>query len=148
GDVLLDDDENATIGGPRMIRPKPLGERVVALVLRRSGPPPRDRGRGVPGVSRSPGARGLLLALAALAVAPAPSPAQDLLRPPSVVVEGVPEIPASLVRTLRNTYSFWGASFGDWVTGRRKLLILTRSGETSQVFFVPFPGGAWQQLTI
>jgi len=92
-----------------------------------------------------------ILAAAAVAVtATAASPATetDTVKPPdSLVVEGVPAIPASLVAALRPYTEFRGATFLSFHPERREMLIATRFADTAQVHRVAAAGGARTQLT-
>ena len=67
--------------------------------------------------------------------------------PDSIVAEGVPEVPASLVEALNRYQNIRTAAFQGWLAGRREVLIATRFAETPQVHHVAFPGGARTQLT-
>ena len=67
--------------------------------------------------------------------------------PPSIVAEGVPEVPRELVRKLNPYQNIRGAGFGSWHPARRQMLISTRFADTSQVHLVRAPGGYRQQLT-
>lgn len=73
------------------------------------------------------------------------APAQGV--PDSIVAEGVPEVPASLVEALNRYQNIRTAAFQGWLAGRREVLISTRFAETPQVHHVAFPGGARSQLT-
>ena len=76
----------------------------------------------------------------------APSaPAQGV--PDSIVAEGVPEVPTSLVEALNRYQNIRTAAFQGWLAGRREVLISTRFAETPQVHHVAFPGGARTQIT-
>src|SRR6516225_1046231 len=74
-------------------------------------------------------------------------PALGQAIPDSIAVDGVPAIPAALVKELSRYQNIRLASFQDWVPGRRAMLILTRFGNTNQVHRVAFPAGARRQLT-
>jgi dipeptidyl aminopeptidase/acylaminoacyl peptidase len=65
----------------------------------------------------------------------------------SLVVEGVPPIPAALVEDVRRYTEFRAALFLSWHPARREILISTRFGDTNQVHLVTSPGGARRQLT-
>jgi dipeptidyl aminopeptidase/acylaminoacyl peptidase len=77
------------------------------------------------------------------------SPAAEpvLAAPDSLVVEGAPPIPASLVEGVRPYTEFRGAGFLSWHPERREMLIATRFADTVQVHRVSTPGGARTQLT-
>jgi dipeptidyl aminopeptidase/acylaminoacyl peptidase len=83
--------------------------------------------------------------LVGVALLVTPAPGQSV--PDSIAADGVPPIPAALVRELNRYQNIRSASFQDWVPGRRALLILTRFENTNQVHRVAFPGGARTQLT-
>jgi dipeptidyl aminopeptidase/acylaminoacyl peptidase len=67
--------------------------------------------------------------------------------PDSIAADGVPAVPAALVKELSRYQNIRSASFQEWVPGRRAMLILTRFGNTNQVHRVEFAGGARTQLT-
>ncbi len=67
--------------------------------------------------------------------------------PESLMVEGIPEIPAGLKEGVGRYLEFRSASFQDWHPTRRQVLISTRFGETAQLHVVGNPGGARRQLT-
>jgi dipeptidyl aminopeptidase/acylaminoacyl peptidase len=65
----------------------------------------------------------------------------------NLVVEGIPKIPASLAETAgRYTRSRW-ATLSSWHPTKREMLISTQFGDTPQLHYVKFPGGARTQLT-
>ncbi len=67
--------------------------------------------------------------------------------PESLVVEGVPPVPASIAE-LAGRYSENRSAFPtDWHPQRREMLIGTRFANTYQAHLVKMPGGARQQLT-
>jgi dipeptidyl aminopeptidase/acylaminoacyl peptidase len=73
---------------------------------------------------------------------------QAALAPPkNLIVEGVPNIPASLAETAGRYGSYRAAALADWHPTRREMLITTRFGDTPQLHLVKFPEGARQQLT-
>jgi dipeptidyl aminopeptidase/acylaminoacyl peptidase len=65
----------------------------------------------------------------------------------NLVVEGVPDIPASIVEAASRYTEFRGAGFADWHPSDRQMLISTRFADVSQVHRVKAPGAARQQLT-
>ena len=87
------------------------------------------------------------LALAILAAAPALAQDHSIAPPESLVVEGVPTIPAALAETAGRYASFRSASLSDWHPTKHEMLISTRFGETPQLHLVAMSGGARQQLT-
>jgi dipeptidyl aminopeptidase/acylaminoacyl peptidase len=88
----------------------------------------------------------MMTACLALTTVPAPAaPAQDV--PDSIAAEGVPEIPAELVKQLNPYQNIRLASFGGWRADRREMLIQTRFADTVQVHRVASPGAARYQLT-
>jgi dipeptidyl aminopeptidase/acylaminoacyl peptidase len=64
-----------------------------------------------------------------------------------LILEDVPEIPASLVNRLQQYQEVRSAQFVDWVEGGKGMLVLTRFGELNQIHRVDFQGGARHQLT-
>ena len=67
--------------------------------------------------------------------------------PEAIVAEGVPAVPAELVRALEPYQNVRSASFQGWLGGKREVLISTRFGATNQVHRVATPLGARTQLT-
>ena len=67
--------------------------------------------------------------------------------PPSIVIEGVPEVPRELVKKLNPYQNIRGASFSSWHPSRREMLISTRFADTSQVHYLRSPGGYRRQMT-
>jgi len=67
--------------------------------------------------------------------------------PESLVVDGVPKIPAALAETAGRYGSYRSATLADWNPQRREMLIATRFADTAQLHLVKMPGGARQQLT-
>ncbi len=67
--------------------------------------------------------------------------------PESLVVDGVPEIPAELKTEAGRYLEFRTASFSAWHPVRREMLISTRFADTPQLHLVAQPGGARRQLT-
>jgi dipeptidyl aminopeptidase/acylaminoacyl peptidase len=67
--------------------------------------------------------------------------------PESLVVEGVPTIPASLAETAGRYGAYRSATIADWHPTERKILISTRFAETPQLHLVSAPGGERHQLT-
>jgi dipeptidyl aminopeptidase/acylaminoacyl peptidase len=64
-----------------------------------------------------------------------------------LILEDVPEIPASLVARLQQYQEVRSAQFVDWAEDGKGMLVLTRFGELNQVHRVDFQGGARHQLT-
>jgi dipeptidyl aminopeptidase/acylaminoacyl peptidase len=88
-----------------------------------------------------------VLALAAFAVLPVLAQDSYVAPPESLVVEGIPNIPAALADTAGRYASFRSASLSDWHPTKHEMLISTRFAETPQLHLVAMPGGARQQLT-
>lgn len=63
----------------------------------------------------------------------------------NLVMESIPEIPASVRERLRQYQNVRGHGFSDWAGDG--ILVSTRFGETSQVHLVESPGGARKQVT-
>jgi len=76
-------------------------------------------------------------------------PAQAASFPPNenLVVEGIPEIPLSLVEKVKRYTEFRGALLASWHPVRREMLISTRFANIPQVHQVRSPLGARKQLT-
>jgi dipeptidyl aminopeptidase/acylaminoacyl peptidase len=67
--------------------------------------------------------------------------------PESLVVEGVPPIPASLAETAGRYGAYRNAGVVDWHPSKRSILINTRFAETPQLHLVSTPNGERRQLT-
>ncbi len=65
----------------------------------------------------------------------------------NLVIQGIPEIPATLAQRYQQYQNTRSASFRGFHPSGEGILISTRFGETPQVHWVKFPGGARQQLT-
>ncbi len=91
----------------------------------------------------------VLLFLAGMLLAAVYASAQEaVIAPPeNLIVDGVPQIPASLVETAGRYGSFRSANLADWHPVKREMLIATRFAETPQLHLVKMPEGARQQLT-
>ena len=64
-----------------------------------------------------------------------------------LVLESIPEIPASIVERLQPYQNVRSAVFVDWLPGDAGLLVRTRFGESSQIHAVEVPRGMRRQLT-
>ena len=92
--------------------------------------------------------RQLLLLAGMLLAAVYVSAQEAVIAPPeNLIVDGVPQIPASLVETAGRYGSFRSANLADWRPVKREMLIATRFAETPQLHLVKMPEGARQQLT-
>lgn len=67
--------------------------------------------------------------------------------PETLVVEGVPKIPASLAEVAGRYGAYRNAGLVDWHPIKRTLLVNTRFAETPQLHLVSMPGGERHQLT-
>jgi len=65
----------------------------------------------------------------------------------NLIVEGIPKIPASLVKSASRYTNFRYAGITSWHPTKREMLISTEFGETPQIHSLKFPGGARTQLT-
>jgi dipeptidyl aminopeptidase/acylaminoacyl peptidase len=65
----------------------------------------------------------------------------------NLVMQDVPEIPASIVADLNRYQNTRSAGFLDWTEDGSGIFIRTRFGDVSQVHHVGHPGGARRQLT-
>ena len=90
---------------------------------------------------------GILIAAATLTALQAGAQEAALAPPESLVVDGVPRIPAALAANASRYTAYRSASLADWHPTNREMLISTRFGDTPQLHLVKMPGGARQQLT-
>jgi dipeptidyl aminopeptidase/acylaminoacyl peptidase len=88
-----------------------------------------------------------LLVLVWVAALPAAAQEASVAPPESLVIDGVPRVPAELAETAGRYASFRSASISDWHPTRHEMLISTRFAETPQLHLVAMPGGTRQQLT-
>ena len=65
--------------------------------------------------------------------------------PPSIVAEGVPQVPLELVRKLIPYQNVRSARFQSWHPTHQEMLISTRFADTVQIHHVKTPGGAEQR---
>jgi len=90
----------------------------------------------------------LVIASVLLACASAIAGQEAVVAPPeTLVVEGVPKIPASLAETAGRYGAYRNAALVDWHPTKRTLLVNTRFAETPQLHLVSLPGGERHQLT-
>ena len=99
------------------------------------------------GLGRSVHSSSLGAVLRSYAAAQVPAHEGTIAPPESLIVEGVPRIPASLVETAGRYGSYRSAALVDWNPAGREMLIATRFADTAQLHLVKFPGGERQQLT-
>jgi len=78
---------------------------------------------------------------------PAAAPASTTLNNGQLLLQGVPEIPRSVVARVQQYQNVRSAVFLDWTEDGSGMYISTRFGVLDQVHRVDFPGGARQQLT-
>ena len=83
--------------------------------------------------------------LMATAVAGAEQPAAG--PPETLVVDGVPPVPADLAAAVGRYGAYRSATISDWHPSQRSLLISTRFAETPQLHLVSRPGAERTQLT-
>src|SRR5690242_16302019 len=88
-----------------------------------------------------------LLVLVWVAALPAAAQEASVAPPESLVIDGIPRVPAELAETAGRYASFRSASISDWHPTRHEMLISTRFAETPQLHLVAMPGGTRQQLT-
>lgn len=65
----------------------------------------------------------------------------------NLVMQDIPEIPASIVSSLNRYQNVRSAGFLDWTEDGNSIYVSTRFGDVSQVHRVGHPGGARQQVT-
>ena len=65
----------------------------------------------------------------------------------TLVVDGIPPIPATLADEVQRYTEARPAQLADWHPSRREMLIATRFGNTAQIHHVKIPGGARHQIT-
>ncbi|MGB8342440.1 MAG: alpha/beta fold hydrolase [Chthoniobacterales bacterium] len=89
----------------------------------------------------------IALAFTPLAFLLAAEPPTTLTPPDSLMLDGVPPVPAEIAKQVGRYTESRAASFLDWHPNKPEMLILTRFGDTNQVHLVTQPGGARTQLT-
>ena len=65
----------------------------------------------------------------------------------NLVMQDIPEVPASIVSSLNRYQNVRSAGFLDWTEDGNGIFVSTRFGDVSQVHQVNHPGGARQQIT-
>ncbi|NNF52670.1 MAG: S9 family peptidase [Gammaproteobacteria bacterium] len=65
----------------------------------------------------------------------------------NLVMEGIPEIPQTIVDDLNRYQNVRSAGFVDWSEDGESIFVRTRFGDVSQLHRVDMPGGARRQLT-
>ncbi|TXB63420.1 S9 family peptidase [Phaeodactylibacter luteus] len=65
----------------------------------------------------------------------------------NLLLENIPQVPASLTQKLRLYQESREYSFADWLPDGRGLLVSTRSGESAQLYQLQKAGGHCEQLT-
>jgi Tol biopolymer transport system component len=65
----------------------------------------------------------------------------------NLVVEGIPSLPSSLVDEVKAYTESRGAGLASWHPLKKEMLISTRFGNSNQIHYVKFPGGARTQIT-
>ena len=65
----------------------------------------------------------------------------------NLVMQDIPEIPASIVSSLNRYQNVRSAGFLDWTEDGNSIFVSTRFGDVRQVHRVDHPGGARQQIT-
>ena len=88
-----------------------------------------------------------LLSITVVANASASAQEPSLVPGENLVVEGIPNIPASLVQELSVYKRARAADILGWHPVKREMLIVTSFAGTPQIHLVKFPGGARTQLT-
>ncbi len=76
-----------------------------------------------------------------------PEPEKTIPAPESLLVDGVPPLPAEIAENVGRYTESRAATFADWNPLRPEMLVLTRFADTNQVHLVGQPGGARIQLT-
>lgn len=89
----------------------------------------------------------LLISFPALAQDKPAGPPSTIRPGDNLVLENIPEVPASLAEKANQYGEFRSASFQDWHPERREMLIGTRFGDAPQVHMLKMAGGARTQLT-
>ena len=88
------------------------------------------------------------LVIAGALLAGAAGAQEEVVRPPaSLVVDGVPAIPAAIAARIEPYAEFKSAAALAWVPGKRELLIRRRLADTYQLHRVAEPGGTPEPLT-
>lgn len=90
---------------------------------------------------------GLVLAAPMLTAQQGDAQEATITAPESLVVDGVPRIPATLTASVGRYTAYRSASLADWHPDKREMLISTRFGDTPQLHLLKTPGGAREQLT-
>ena len=89
----------------------------------------------------------MLLAIASAAVLALAQAPPAIVPGDNLVIDGVPPIPVSIAEQVGRYTEFRSASFDSWNPKSKQMLIRTRFGDSQQLHYVKFPGGARSQLT-
>ena len=89
----------------------------------------------------------VLYSAASFVLAADSGPNRAFTAPESLIVDGIPPIPADLPEQVGRYTEFRSATFQDWDPTKREILMLTRFAETNQVHRLSQAGGARTQLT-
>lgn len=73
--------------------------------------------------------------------------AQERKESGSLVMEGIPEVPSSIVERMNQYQNVRAASVNSWHPDGKQMLISTRFSETAQLHMIDHPGGARKQIT-
>jgi dipeptidyl aminopeptidase/acylaminoacyl peptidase len=74
--------------------------------------------------------------------------AQEFLTPPAALaIEGMPPIPARIATAMAPYGRSRSATFRDWHPTRREMIVITRLGDSDQIYRVAAPGAPLVQLT-
>ncbi|MGZ8282557.1 MAG: prolyl oligopeptidase family serine peptidase [Allosphingosinicella sp.] len=83
----------------------------------------------------------------AAALAQGNAPTETVAKPPALVADGIPPVPAALASRTRPYMEFRTAGFTSWNTRDRSMLITTRFGNTTQLHRVATPLGYREQIS-
>jgi hypothetical protein len=89
----------------------------------------------------------LVLLLCAWAVCVPGTSAQYIFPGDSLILDGIPKIPAQVAERIARYTEFRMAILADWHPTKPEMLVLTRFADTQQIHRVAVPGGARTQLT-
>jgi len=67
--------------------------------------------------------------------------------PETIINDGVPAIPAEIAADMKRYTSIKSAGFSAWLPGDEGMVVVTRRGNTTQLYSVTEPGGKLEQLT-
>ena len=68
-------------------------------------------------------------------------------KPQGMILSGVPQVPDSICRSMARYQSWSSCAFQDWTADGKSMVVITRSGQTNQVYIVDSKKATPRQIT-